>query len=157
LKFVNKQMNPIELSLRIAAPSDAEALAELNRLFNQADEPAELWAERLADPRQIEQAILAEVNGQIVGMAGLRLAPGLFYPEPQAEVTELYVLPDFRHKGVGRALLEKAEALARQAGANELLIRVDAENEPARLLYHSLGYEEGDLSLIKEISKGIGG
>jgi ribosomal protein S18 acetylase RimI-like enzyme len=142
-------MNPNDLSLRIATPADAEVLAELNRLFNQADEPAELWAERLADPRQIERAILAEVNGQVVGMAGLRLAPGLFYPEPQAEITELFVLPNFRRKGVGRALLEKAEALARQAGASELIIRVDAENDSARHLYRSLGYEEGDLSLIK--------
>lgn len=146
-------MDPFEPILRTATPADAEILATLNRLFNDAEEPPEHWAERLADSRQIEQAILAEIDGQVVGMAGLRLAPGLFYPEPQAEVTELYVLPGFRGKGVGRSLLEKAEALARQAGASELLIRVNVENDPARRLYRSLGYEDGDLSLTKELPK----
>ena len=139
----------MNVMIRIATGGVAAAVAHLNTLFNGSSEPAEKLAPRLADPQHVEKALLAEVDGQVVGFAGLRVVPSLFYPTPQAELTELFVLETHRRQGVGRALLLYAESLARQSGAESLLILTDLSNGVAQALYHALGYEDDALALRK--------
>jgi ribosomal protein S18 acetylase RimI-like enzyme len=55
------------------------------------------------------------------------------------------VIPEQRRRGVGRAAACHALASARAAGAPELLLAVDTRNTPARRLYRSLGFQEGDV------------
>jgi ribosomal protein S18 acetylase RimI-like enzyme len=50
------------------------------------------------------------------------------------------VLPEFRRLGVGRALLEAAEARARNLGCCKLTLEVREDNEGARSLYESAGF-----------------
>ena len=57
-----------------------------------------------------------------------------------AWVIRLGVLPSFRGRGLGRALMEALEERFRAAGMQELSLSVHPENRPARSLYDSLGY-----------------
>lgn len=139
----------MQLTVRQGGVQDAAALVHLNALFNEVHEDPEQLAARLTDPRRVETALLAEWEGQVVGFAGLQLVPSLFYPEPQAELTELFVIEAYRRRGVGRALITYAEQLAVQAGAKELLILTDMQNFGAQALYHTLGYKDDDLTLRK--------
>lgn len=139
----------MNIVIRVATDDDAAAVVYLNTLFNGSSEPAEKLAPRLADPQHVEKALLAEMDGQVVGFAGLRLVPALFYPTPQAELTELFVLETHRRQGVGRALVAYAESVARQNGAESLLILTDLSNSAAQTLYHALGYEDEALALRK--------
>ncbi len=131
---------PNNLIIRPATVADAAALTRLNLLFNGSSNPAEVMAQRLADPRQVESAFLAEIGGEIVGFAGLRLIPSLFYPETLAELTELFVEEAYRRQGVGRALIAVVEQKAIERGARELLVLTDRDNQEAQALYYSLGY-----------------
>lgn len=140
----------MKLLIRVATAEDAAAIAHLNTLFNGSSEPADILASRLADPHHVEKALLAEMDGQVVGFAGLRIAPALFYPTPQAELTELFVLEAYRRQGVGRALILYAESLAQQSGAESLLILTDLSNGVAQALYHTMGYVDDALALRKE-------
>lgn len=135
--------------IRIATGDDAAAIVHLNILFNGSSEPADKLAPRLADPHHVEKALLAEMDGQLVGFAGLRIVPALFYPTPQAELTELFVIEAYRRRGVGRALIAFAEALAQELGAESLLILTDLDNVAAQALYHAAGYEDDALALRK--------
>lgn len=54
----------------------------------------------------------------------------------------LAVLPAWRRRGVGRALLDEGEALAHERGASELWLEVRASNAGARLLYEAAGFVE---------------
>lgn len=57
------------------------------------------------------------------------------------EPFELYVCPEYRRKGYGRALLEKAIISNRPKG---MMLHVDIDNVPAINLYSSLGFERDD-------------
>lgn len=54
------------------------------------------------------------------------------------------VFPEFRGMGIGTALLTRAEALAREAGAGRMSIIVESANERAHALYRRFGFAEWD-------------
>jgi ribosomal protein S18 acetylase RimI-like enzyme len=56
----------------------------------------------------------------------------------------LAVEGDARHQGIGRRLLEQAQRISRDAGADYLLLQVDPSNEPAVRAYRATGFELGD-------------
>ncbi len=55
-------------------------------------------------------------------------------------ISHLAVLPEFRRQGVGRALLDHADELARAAGIHKCALCVDLDNPNAQRLYESQGY-----------------
>jgi ribosomal protein S18 acetylase RimI-like enzyme len=56
-------------------------------------------------------------------------------------VSHLAVLPEFRRQGVGRALLNHADALARASGLAKCSLCVDIDNPTAQQLYLNHGYQ----------------
>lgn len=58
----------------------------------------------------------------------------------EAEILSLAVLPAFRRRGIGRALLDAAFAEARRRGAGSVVLEVAAENRSARRLYAACGF-----------------
>lgn len=139
--------------VRAAQPDDAVEIARLNTLMNGADEPPEHYAARLRDARRVDTPLLVELEGRAVGMANLRLLQQVFYPEPYAELTELFVEEKYRRQGAGRALIAFAEDLARKAGASQMLILTNFYNHPAQQLYRSMGYQHYDIALIKDLTE----
>lgn len=140
-----------DIITRLAGSQDAAEIALLNKLFNEVDLPLAHYASRLSDPSCAESFILAEVDGQVVGFAGLRISPTVLYREPHAEITEMFVMEGFRRKGVGRALIEHAEHLAGRQGASEIIVATDFYNHGAQELYRSLGFGNHDITLSKEL------
>jgi ribosomal protein S18 acetylase RimI-like enzyme len=65
----------------------------------------------------------------------------LEYGGKDAFLTELWIVPDQRHRGLGRTALEAAEEYARQGGAHALHLLVRHDNSTARGLYQRAGYE----------------
>ena len=63
---------------------------------------------------------------------------------PRVLIRNLWVEPAFRRKGIGRALLRKAEAWAREQELSMLVLEVVATNDVALELYASYGFEEVD-------------
>lgn len=146
----------ITLRTRPAESADAAGLAQLvrlNALFNGASDSAEQIAARMADPRRVETALLAEIDDRIVGFATLRVVPTIFFAEPYAELTELYVAEGYRRRGAGRALVAHVEKLAREAGARQMLILTDFYNNAGQSLYRSMGYVHYDIALCKDLNK----
>ena len=139
--------------IRAAKVDDAPELARLNTAFNGGDESPDALANRLADPTCTEAALLAEVDGRAVGFAGLRISPGLFCHEPRAELTELYVEPEHRRQGVGRALMVRAEQIAHAAGATQLFVLTGFDNMEAQALYRALDFLEAELAFQKELRR----
>ncbi len=57
---------------------------------------------------------------------------------------DLFVMPDARGIGIGRALMERAIQLGRDTGAVEINLATAKNNHSAQSLYQSLGYQRDD-------------
>jgi GNAT superfamily N-acetyltransferase len=106
-----------------------------------ADEYCQLIHERCR--RWQGTIFVAEVDGCVVGFVAVVARQPFTEPDDPpgtyALVTDLAVSPPFRQQGIGRRLLEHAEAFARAKHATELRIAVLAGN-PARRLYEAVGF-----------------
>jgi GNAT superfamily N-acetyltransferase len=74
------------------------------------------------------------------GVAVLRFRPAIWSTFLECYLAELYVVPDRRREGLGRALMEAAIQLARDAGANYMELGTAETDVAARALYESLGF-----------------
>jgi ribosomal protein S18 acetylase RimI-like enzyme len=137
--------------IRLATPDDAAALTRLLEAFNgpPLSEAQTRW--RLLAIEGVETVFLAVVEGEAAGFASLRLVPYLSDDVPRAELTELYVEPVYRRRGIGRALVQQAEVLAIERGATELILLTGLNNQDAQAFYRRLGYREAALAMDRAL------
>lgn len=128
------------ITIRRAVPADAADIARLNLAFNDLRTTVETIAAQLAAGPLFETLYVAEIDGQVVGLASLRLLPQALDPIPYAELSELFVDDAYRGRGVGRALVRHVEAEARAAGAQQIVLLTAWRNTNAHAFYHTLGY-----------------
>jgi ribosomal protein S18 acetylase RimI-like enzyme len=74
------------------------------------------------------------------GLAVLRFRPALWSDGLDCYLEELYVVPDRRGEGIGRALLEGAMTEARRNGAVHMDLGTSEDDVAARALYERLGF-----------------
>lgn len=125
-----------EVRLRRATPEDLDALVELERLFP-ADRLGRGNFRRLLT-RGNADIWVADQGGRLLGDAVVLYRRGL----ANARLYSLVVAPDARGRGLGGALLDRAEDAARQRGAVSIRLEVRRGNEAALALYRSRGYEQ---------------
>jgi ribosomal protein S18 acetylase RimI-like enzyme len=70
----------------------------------------------------------------------LRLRGSVWRGEPEAYLQELYVVPEQRGRGIGRALLEATMTTVRHAGASSIDLATGEDDAAARALYESVGF-----------------
>jgi ribosomal protein S18 acetylase RimI-like enzyme len=136
---------------RLAITSDTGAISDLLHQFNgTAPSPQEL-AVRMAQARGLETVFLGELDGELVGLLILRTVPTLSDPQDWADVTELYVRPASRRKGVGRALVRAAIQYARSLGSTQVHLLVDPDNTVALSFYRAVGFYQDSWEMRQEI------
>jgi len=81
-----------------------------------------------------------EVN-QLVGICNLSFQPRKKMNH-RAEIFSMYVEPEFRRKGIGKALIERAIKSARERNTvQQIYLTVVSSNKTAKALYESLGFK----------------
>jgi ribosomal protein S18 acetylase RimI-like enzyme len=63
----------------------------------------------------------------------------------------VYVEPTHRRQGIGRALMEHAQAWAKTQGYTQIGLQVFITNQPAIDLYQQLGYESRSISMMRDL------
>jgi len=86
--------------------------------------------------------LLALVDRRPVGIAVCFVGFSTFQARPLLNVHDLAVVPEFRGKGIGRALLAAIEVRAVQRGCCKLTLEVQDDNRRARALYQSFGFSD---------------
>jgi ribosomal protein S18 acetylase RimI-like enzyme len=105
------------------------------------------WASGRAPDVRVHVAL--DATGTIVGVAMTRLRPEPLSHAPSAHLEVLALAAHAEGQGLGRALVDAAEATARDEGATSMTLHVFAVNHRARALYARLGYTEEILRAIK--------
>lgn len=92
------------------------------------------WA-WLMDAAHDVSALVAELNGVVVGFAHLRRLHDTFTAAPAWSLDDLFVLPEHRGAGIARALIEACDATAHAAGGGTLRWITASDNTTAQGLY----------------------
>lgn len=132
-----------DITPRLATEADALEAAKILHAFNTefgdpAPEPSVL-AIRLIELMRAGEVILL-AGKPAVGVAVLRFRLSLWLPGQECYLAELYVAPDHRRRGLGRALMEEAMRQARAKGADMMDLGTSEGDEAALALYRSLGF-----------------
>jgi GNAT superfamily N-acetyltransferase len=130
--------------VRRATPGDAPAVARLLHDFQREyDEPSpgvEALEERYGELIRNKEMIVLLVGDGPDGFAQLRFRPWVYSAGLHSYLEELYVVPDLRGNGLGRALLEAAMETARGEGAEQMELGTSEADTAARKLYESAGF-----------------
>lgn len=137
--------------IRLADTNDAEQLEILNCAFNGKGETTlENIRKSLKDNRQ-EVIIVAQKGRELIGFVCIQLRKSFCYDDYMPEITEVYVTPEYRKKGVASSMITYAEEYCRKKyPLYKFELLTGTENTIAQSVYRKLGYkEDGELHLSK--------
>jgi ribosomal protein S18 acetylase RimI-like enzyme len=135
---------PVEIAIRKATAGDAGDVARLlhdfNTEFGDPSPGVPALTERVRELLEEGEATILLAGDEPDGLAVLRFRPALWSRGLDAYLEELYVVPDRRGNGIGRALLEAAMDAAREAGAVRIELGTSTDDTAAIGLYESAGF-----------------
>ena len=136
------------LRLRDANPGDAGtihdficALALYEREPDAVETTPEALAQQLASEQPPFECVLAELGGQAVGFALFFYNYSTWKGRRGLYLEDLFVLPEFRGRGVGKALFLHVGKLAKQRGCARYEWAALDWNTPAIAFYKRFGAE----------------
>jgi GNAT superfamily N-acetyltransferase len=135
-----------DFTIRPAATGDVgeilrliRALAEYEKLAGEAVGTEARMRESLFGARPAAEALLAERGGRAVGFALFFTTFSTFLCKPGLYLEDLFVEPEHRGAGIGKALLRRLAALAVERRCGRFEWRVLDWNVPSIRFYESLG------------------
>ena len=141
----------MSITLRAATAADTpqilafiRGLAEYEKLSHACVATEDELRATLFGPRPFAEVILAEWEGAPAGFALFFHNYSTFRARPGIYLEDLYVLPEKRGHGIGKALLTELARVAVERGCARLEWSVLDWNEPAIRFYRSLGAEPQD-------------
>jgi ribosomal protein S18 acetylase RimI-like enzyme len=148
-----------DLTLRVAEARDMARLLEMMADFNAGErivvDPVAVRVAlgRLLDDPSLGRVWLVSVAGELVGYTVLTFGFDLEFAGRDAFITELYLLPSARGRGIGRDTMAAIEAAAAALDVKAIHLGVLPENTAARALYRRAGFEPPPRILLSKVLK----
>jgi len=137
-------MNDIEI--RPAKSEDVEtifqlihALADYEKLSHEVTGTTALLHEHLFGAHPCIEALLVDHQGKSIGFALFFTNYSTFLTKPGIYLEDLFVLPEYRGQGIGKAILGTLARLAIERDCGRLEWSVLDWNEPAIAFYQRIG------------------
>jgi len=128
----------VDVSFRFMTLQDLDRIIEIEQLsFTLPWSRSSFYQELTNNP--YARYIVMEYDGQVIGYCGMWLVMD------EAHITNIAVLPQFRGKKLGEALMRQAMVLAREEGAQTMTLEVRVSNTVAQSLYRKLGFLNGGI------------
>ncbi len=130
------------IELCFAATMDDDGQSYLQQMRRASRDSSFLhWASNAAESASLPlSGFIWEVDGRIVG--NVSLVPYYHYGRKIALIANVATHPDYRRRGIGRALTERAMQQAFLKGAREIWLHVRDDNPTAIKIYQDLGFVE---------------
>ena len=120
--------------IRKMRSSDVAAIAELEKRCFSDPWSADSIASELVNP--LSYWLVAEVDGQVAGYVGSQSVLDA------ADMMNIAVSPDYRRRGIAKALVNELTAYLSKNNVIALLLEVRVSNEPAITLYEKMGFQQ---------------
>jgi GNAT superfamily N-acetyltransferase len=143
-------MYDANVTVRPATADDAERLASLLTDEGYPAGSSDLTARIDRYAALGSQVLVAEAGGEVVGFVTVLVLPRFEVDDLFARITSLVVEAGVRERGIGRLLMQAAEAQARAAGASWLEVTAGHHRPDARRLFESLGYDAGVAAYLRK-------
>ena len=138
--MAKKARIPIRRASAADAPIFGWLLHAFNVEFGESTPDADVIAERAAPLIESGEITVIFAGAEPDGFAQLRFRPSLYTGALDAHLEELYVVPERRGHGLGRALLDAAMEFSRERGAARIDLGTSEADVAARALYESAGF-----------------
>ena len=111
---------------------------------------AATW-QRFFDPAEPMGALVAEDGGRLVGLAHYLFHRSMTRLEPVCYLSDLFTLPEWRGRGVGRALIAGVGTAARAAGSRRVYWQTHVSNLAGRQLYDQVAQHQGFIVYAQDL------
>jgi GNAT superfamily N-acetyltransferase len=132
-------------------------VGEIQRLYGRSEATAlppkvtEATWQRFFDPAEPVFALVAEIQGNLVGLAHYLFHRSTTRMELTCYLEDLFTSPPERGQGIGRALIEGVYEQARCAGLTSVYWQTHASNAAGRLLYDKIATHFGFIVYSKDL------
>ena len=130
-----------ELRIRQATLADASALEGLIRQLGYDENAADIAARLAALEHAGLVALVAELDGRVVGCLATSIMHVLHRPRPVGRISMMVVEEGLRSQGIGAELVRAAEAWLKQQGCGMIEVTSNVKRTDAHRFYERLGYE----------------
>ncbi|VXD24328.1 conserved hypothetical protein [Planktothrix serta PCC 8927] len=132
-------------------------LPVLNQLYTEIDGESPLslgYIEQIF--KQIQQfpnynIYIAWLNGEPVGTFSLLFIPLILHDSKSAIIDAVVVTSAYRNQGIGKAMMQEALKLSREAGCYKAMLSSNLKRTAAHEFYQSLGFKQQGWSFSLEL------
>ena len=129
----------------------------LNQLYTEIDEESPLSLPHVEQIfEQIKQypnyqIYIAWLKGEAVGTFSLLFIPMILHDSKSALIDAVVVTSTYRHQGIGKAMMQEALKLSREAGCYKAMLSSNLKRTVAHQFYESLGFKQQGWSFSLEL------
>ena len=116
-----------------------------------SDEITQTTWQRFLDPNEPVFALVAEQDGQIVGLAHYLFHRSTIFIQPTCYLQDLFTVPTERGRGIGRSLIEAVYERAKSAGTKRVYWHTQDANTAGRMLYDKVAQHLGFIVYLRNL------
>ncbi len=140
----------MEFRIRLAQEQDFEKIHQMNQEFSHFIKTPEKFKisleEMIAEQEHFEMLIVEKIDGEIIGFASTFIA-WYSWIGKSLYLDDLYVIKDYRGKGLGSSLMNEVFELAKKQDCKKVKWQVSKWNQHAVDFYQSLGADIDDVEI----------
>ena len=138
--------------IRAAKPSDVPRLVELVRLLGHTIDEKSVRRNIAKLKKDGETPLVATLGKEVVGLCGISARVMIHRESPIGRISPLVVAEEAQGHGIGRMLVEAAEAWMRRKGCKLVEVTSNDRRAEAHAFYRHMGYERTSIRFAKPLS-----
>ena len=144
-------LSPAKPKIRDAKPGDADMFVELVELLGKDVEEKGVRKRIGSLIKQRLAPLVVTLDKKVVGLCGVDSMIAIHRPRPVGRINILVVAEEARGQGIGRLLVEAAEAKLRADGCGMVEVTSNDRLASAHAFYRHMGYERTSIRFAKTL------